>query len=100
MPLPSPEHCLSAGEKDLADAFRITFPVAKNWKSIGALLRVPPHQLDMIEILQKGFDDCLRDMLSVWLKQIDPYPTWQSLADAVQIINPSVAQQIILQGRI
>jgi len=54
----------------------------------------------MIEILQKGFDDCLRDMLSMWLKQIDPYPTWQSLADAVQIINPSVAQQIIIQGRI
>ena len=65
MSLPSTEHCLSAGEKDLADAFRITFPVAMNWKSIGTLLWVPPHLLDMIDIPQKGFDDCLRDMLSV-----------------------------------
>jgi len=50
------------------------------------MLRVPPHQLD--------FGDCLREILLVWLKQIDPCPTWQSLANAVRIINPSVAQQI------
>jgi len=46
---------------DLADAFRIMLPVAKDWKSIGTLLRVPPHQLDMIDIPQKGFGDCLRE---------------------------------------
>jgi hypothetical protein len=33
-------------------------------------------------------------MLSEWLKQIDPPPTWTALAEAVEVIDESKAQRL------
>ena len=38
--------------------------------------------------------DCLREMLSEWLKIDDPPPTWNTLVDAIKPINPVKAQEI------
>ena len=33
-------------------------------------------------------------MLSEWLKQIDPAPTWSAQAEAVEVVDPSKAKEI------
>ena len=41
--------------------------------------------------------ECLRRMLLVWLKQINPLPTWKQLADVVKAIDASKAQEITIK---
>ena len=36
-------------------------------------------------------------MLSEWLKQVDPQPTWKQLADEVNNIDPAKAQEIMIK---
>ena len=38
--------------------------------------------------------DCLREMLSWWLKQVTPPPTWAELVDAVEQIDESKAKEL------
>ncbi len=39
-------------------------------------------------------EDCLRETIIKWLKQISPPPTWNILTDAVEVINPNKAEEI------
>ena len=61
--------------------------------SLGMHLEIPNQVLDEIKSKKRPMDD-LRDMLSEWLKQSDPRPTWYNLADAVEIISPAKAHEI------
>ena len=58
-------------------------PVAAEWMNIGTMLEIQEHILEKIKREQRKDKNCLRDMLSKWLKLAKPYPTWSSLADAV-----------------
>ena len=62
--------------------------------TIGTLLGVPAHVLDNIRGEGERVDERLREMLSEWLKQIDPPPTWTSLAEAVETVDESKAQRL------
>ena len=80
---------------DLSTALRLLQPVAAEWQNIGCLLEIPPGTLDSIRYDEQGkSSNCLRRMLSVWLVQTDPAPTWKSLAEAVDTYNPAVAEEI------
>ena len=86
---------LILGEKPkLKDIFKELFPVATYWMTMGTLLGIPGHILDKINSNQKRIDECLREMLSEWLKQIDPPPTWTALAEAVEVFDESKAQRL------
>ena len=50
--------------------------------------------LDKIKSDEEGVNDRLQEMLSEWLKQIDPPPSWTALADAVKMVDPSKAVEI------
>ena len=52
------------------------------------------HVLDKIQSDEEGVEDCLREMLSQWLNQVDPPPTWKDLADAVDAVDPKKAKEI------
>jgi hypothetical protein len=69
-------------------------PLATHWKSIGTLLGVSKPVLDKIKSDEEGANDRLQEMLSEWLKQIDPPPTWTALAAAVEKIDSSKAVEI------
>ena len=56
-------------------------PVAANWKNIGLALGLQHHQL--IDIKEPSNTNCLREMLSLWLKKGEE-PTWQKLSAAVR----------------
>ena len=50
--------------------------VRTKWRQIGLGLLIPRADLDAI---RGDFEECLERMLSRWLKQIDPAPTWERL---------------------
>ena len=78
----------------LRAALKKLLPLATNWKTIGVLLGISTHVLDKIKDDEVSVSDCLHAMLSEWLKQTHPPPTWAALADAVQVIDPSMAHHI------
>ena len=62
--------------------------------TIGTLLGIPAHILDKIKSNEERVHERLREMLSEWLKQIDPPPTWTALAEAVEVFDKSKAQKL------
>ena len=82
------------GNPQLKDAFKILLPLAIYWKTIGALLGLPWQILDAIKIEEDTINDCLLEMLSEWLKQVDLKPTWKELVDVVECIDIAKAEEI------
>ena len=78
----------------LKDVFNELLDLASHWKTIGTLLGLESRLLDKIKSDEEGAHDRLREMLSEWLKQVDPPPTWKDIIDAVQKIDAIKAQEI------
>ena len=74
--------------------FKALLPVATHWTSIGTLLEIPGYILDKIKSNKEGVNEYLRKMLSEWLKQIDPPPTWTALIEAMEEVDKLVAQKL------
>lgn len=56
---------------------------------------LPSGKLDVIERDKcNQQEDCLLEMISVWLRMTDPEPTWETLVDAVKHFDPQRAQEI------
>ena len=74
------------------------YRVRVNWKNIGIELDIDMGTLNAIEKRRNGDpDECLPEMLDTWLKQIDPPPSWESLAEALESVpigEGHLAQQI------
>ena len=84
----------SQDEPTLRETFRILFPIAREWENIGTLLDLSPDQLSNIKNDNDGVQNCLREMVKLWLKQVTVHPTWQSLADAVSLIDMRISLKI------
>ena len=60
--------------------------VADKWKVIGVHLKIS----NLTSIATKHHDDphlCLLEMLEVWLKRVDPPPTWLAIIEAVEFLG-------------
>ena len=86
--------CVLDDQPKLRDVFKRLLPLAEKWKTIGTLLGVENHILKNIKRDEEGVEDCLQAMLSEWLKQIDPQPTWMGVVDATEVVDPSKAEEI------
>ena len=84
----------SQDEPTLGETLRILFPIAHEWANIGSLLDMSPDELSNIKHDNDGAQNCLREMIILWLKRVTIRPTWQSLADAVSLIDPKIALKI------
>ena len=51
------------------------------------------HVLDKIQSDNEGVENRLQEMLSIWLKQVDP-PRWKDIADAVDNVDKQKAKEI------
>lgn len=79
----------------LRQAFHILLPLASEWQSIGVLLGIPQEDLRIIQLDNPhSTRNCLSNMLNKWLNHHDPLPTWSALAEAVETIDPSLADII------
>ena len=71
--------------------------VPDKWRAIGTYLEIPTAQLNSIDKQYHGNpQECLMAMLTEgWLPRISPPPTWQDLAEAVEIVgHPDVALKL------
>ena len=69
--------------------------MAAYWKIIGACLGMESHVLDEISVDEKDSKNQLRAMVSRWLNQCQPSPTWRALADSVANVNRAKAKSIM-----
>ena len=75
---------------------KFLLPEAKHWHNIGIMLEIPEQTLEQIEADYPGdCQQCVREMIKSWLKQINPPPSWKDLAEAVHEFNPSLAKKIV-----
>lgn len=79
---------------ELRDALRKLLPLAERWNNIGVFLGINDGTLTTIKHNERQADDCLREMLSVWLRSVSPPPTWSNLADAIEPYDPARAKEI------
>ena len=60
--------------------------VASKWKVIGVQLKI--SDLASIEANHSGDPHlCLVEMLEVWLRRVDPPPTWTAIIEAVEFLG-------------
>ena len=69
---------------ELSDVVEKLHEVREKWYSIGIQLKVPASTLKAIESNTKNVDRALCDMIDVWLKQIEPKPTWAGIVKALR----------------
>ena len=58
--------------------------VSANWKYIGLILGLKEGDLSAIKSDHHDAKRCFREMLRLWLKQIEPPPTWSAIIDAME----------------
>ena len=69
--------------------------VAHKWGNIGAMLEIEEGKLNKVKSDNANSDDCLREMLNLWLKKVDSKPSWSSMADALEDLGEeSLAEHI------
>ena len=69
--------------------------VASNWENVGVMLDIDEGPLKKIKADHKESGDCLREMLRVWLKKVDPPPSWNLLVDALKSLGEEkLAQEL------
>ena len=67
---------------------------ARNWYTLGLLLKVSNSSLFTIRTNNRFDVDRLYETLQEWLNQTESPPTWHELADVVEPFDPSRAQKI------
>ena len=72
---------------DLGELQNELHDISSKWYNLGLQLRIEVGQLDNIK--KDNLDECLREMLKIWLKKVNPHPTWNALIDALKcrVIN-------------
>lgn len=77
----------SSSTLELRDAFKVLLPMANEWQNIMALLGLPNDKMRAIKSENSAVNDCLRESLSQWLKQTSPPPSWEALAETVELLG-------------
>ena len=76
--------------QDLALVHKDVYEARSKWYNLGLQLRVPPATLDSIESEKHAPDASLRKALAVWLRGVDPWPTWNCMTEALK--SPTVGE--------
>ena len=61
--------------------------VADKWKMIGVLLEIPKGKLASIAEKHRDPQECLINMLEIWLDRVNPSPTWVAIIEAVEFFG-------------
>ena len=70
--------------------------VANKWEDIGILLDIEDGQLAKVKTdnpMNSG--NCLREMLRIWLKKVDPQPAWTDLIDSLSALGEEKLAQML-----
>ena len=62
--------------------------VSNDWQDIGFLLDIEEGQLIQIKSDNAGeCNQCLLEVLRIWLSRVDPPPSWSDIAEALEILE-------------
>ena len=79
----------------MKDLMRELRSKAACWEDIGVDLQVNDDILAQIKHDNRGDSvSCLRDMFRVWLKQVDPRPSWSAIVEAVDSFDQCLASEL------
>ena len=77
----------------LKDLLKELYNKASKWMNIGVLLDIDTGRLNAIKTAENHApDDCLREMLMIWLTKVSPPPSWEAIADAVEVLEDKALQ--------
>ncbi len=65
--------------------------IRRKWKSLGVALDCSKDELDTIEHDYRTSDQCLDEMLDLWLRRLNPRPTWEAIILALR--KPSIGEE-------
>ena len=82
--------------KDLKTVRDAVWKARTEWMDIGIELNIIKTDLDAIKETEAGNPKkCFTEMLSLWLKQVDPPPTWLALVTALK--RPTIGLQQVAE---
>lgn len=65
--------------------FKLLYDVRSKWNNFGLELEIKHSELEAIRKKHNDDpDECFKELLSIWLKKLDPKPTWESLVSALK----------------
>lgn len=85
--------------KNLPKVQTLIWKAREKWFNLGLELGVDEVSLKVLK-QQHDVDTCFREMLSSWLKMIDPLPTWEGLLAALKappVGHSRLAKQVGIQ---
>ena len=63
----------------------LTDEVSARWEDIGLYLDLKPGELEIIKKDNpRDSKACLREMLKLWMKQVEPGPSWSAIITAIK----------------
>ena len=70
---------------ELSTVFKELLKVSCKWENIGILLEIEADSLESVKAAENtgNTQNCLREMLKIWLKKINPPPSWSAIIDAL-----------------
>ena len=69
--------------------------VSADWEDIGITLDLEQGQLNAIKSDHQQSMKCFKEMLKLWLKQVDPPPTWSAIIEAMNVLGyKSLAEEL------
>ena len=85
-------------EKDLRKLVHLLHDARASWEDIATQLGLSQGDVDAIAKKFADSKDCLRESLKLWLRGVDPVPTREQLARALQsppVGREDIAQQVV-----
>ncbi len=83
---------------DLFDVLSDLEPAKAHWYNLGVGLKVRKGDLEAIKMDSRSSLDGLREMLEIWLDQVSPRPTWQTVIRVLR--SPVVGKQNTLASEL
>ena len=89
IPPEPPRPTIDTPKPDIKDLIKELYTTASDkWEFIGLLLGIKQSRLNTIKAAQsKVPENCLREMLDVWLKSVSPPPSWAAIAEAIEFLG-------------
>ena len=81
---------------DLREVRELLYPVRRKWYDIGLELGLKVDELDNIQAASTDHGECLIKMIKMWLKSIDPMPSWKALGD---VLKKDTINEVTLAGK-
>ena len=70
------------------------YKIADKWEDIGIQLDIDDDLLVKVKSDNHGDSkNCLREMLRIWVKKVDPQPSWTDLAEALKVLEEDEVTQ-------